>query len=71
MSTALPRPCRKGVRTMAKNGKPGNGRVGQVTGRSQVRNPVTGTWTKRDTATGRFMDVKQDPKPFKGVRKEH
>lgn len=55
---------------MAKNGKPGGGRVGQVTDRSQVKNPLTGTWTKRDTTTGRFMDVKQDPKPFKGVRKE-
>ncbi len=55
---------------MAKNGKPGGGRVGQVTGRSQVKNPLTGTWTKRDTTTGRFMGVKQDPKPFKGVRRE-
>ena len=29
-----------------------------------------GTWTKRDDKSGKFMDVKADPKPFKGVRKE-
>ena len=34
-------------------------------------NPVTGLWTKRDTQTGRFMNVKtSDNTPFKGVRKE-
>ena len=55
---------------MAKNPPKGPGRIGAVRGRSQVKNPVTGTWTKRDTATGRFMDVKRDAKPFKGVRKE-
>jgi hypothetical protein len=38
--------------------------------RSQVFNPVTQRWTKRDTETGRFMDQKTDGKPFKGVRKE-
>jgi hypothetical protein len=56
---------------MAKNKEPGDSRrVGAVKRRSQVKNPVTGTWTKRDDATGKFMDVKADPKPFKGVRKE-
>jgi hypothetical protein len=56
---------------MAKNKEPGDSRrVGAVKGRSQVKNPVTGTWTKRNDATGKFMDVKADPKPFKGVRKE-
>lgn len=56
---------------MAKNGKTGDGhRNGAVTGRSQTFNPQTETWTKRDTATGRFMDGKQDGTPFKGVRKE-
>jgi hypothetical protein len=30
-----------------------------------------GHWTKRDTASGRFIDQKADGKPFKGVRKEH
>jgi hypothetical protein len=56
---------------MAKNKETGDDRrVGAVKGRSQVKNPVTGTWTKRDDKTGKFMDVKADPKPFKGVRKE-
>lgn len=55
---------------MAKNGSPGGGRNGAVTGRSQTHNPRTDQWVKRDTETGRFMDVKQDGTPFKGVRKE-
>lgn len=55
---------------MAKNGPKGGGRSGAVTGRSQVKNPQTGLWTKRNTDTGQFMDVKQDGTPFKGVRKE-
>jgi hypothetical protein len=45
-------------------------RNGAVRDRSQVRNPKTDKWVKRDADTGRFMDVKQDGKPFKGVRKE-
>lgn len=55
---------------MAKNGPKGGGRRGAVTGRSQTKNPKTNTWTKRNTATGRFMDGKADGTPFKGVRKE-
>ena len=56
---------------MATNGKTGdNRRHGAVRERSQVFNPTTETWTKRDTNTGRFMDGKQDGTPFKGVRKE-
>jgi hypothetical protein len=56
---------------MAKNGTPGDGhRNGQVTQRSQTQTPL-GNWVKRDTSTGRFMDVKTSAKaPFKGVRKE-
>lgn len=38
--------------------------------RSQVFNPVTQTWTKRDGERGQFMDQKKDGDPFKGVRKE-
>lgn len=46
-------------------------RDGAVRDRSQTKNP-NGQWIKRDTETGRFMDVKtSDDKPFKGVRKEH
>ena len=46
-----------------------NARRGAVRGRSQFQTP-SGNWAKRDTQTGRIMDVKQDGKPFKGVRKE-
>jgi hypothetical protein len=55
---------------MARNGAKGSGRIGQVTGRSQVFNPSSGRWTKRDTTTGQFMDTKTGGTPFKGVRKE-
>ena len=56
---------------MATNPPIGDGhRKGAVRQRSQVKNPKTGVWTKRDSQTGRFMDGKSDGKPFKGVRKE-
>lgn len=56
---------------MATNPPKGDGhRNGAVRERSQVLNPVTQQWVKRDTETGRFMDVKQDGEPFKGVRRE-
>lgn len=56
---------------MAKNAPVGdNARRGAVRDRSQVYNPVTENWTKRDSDTGRFMDQKKDGEPFKGVRKE-
>lgn len=55
---------------MAKNKPYGdNHRIGAVRGRSQTRAP-NGNWVKRNTANGRFMDQKQDGKPFKGVRRE-
>jgi hypothetical protein len=41
-----------------------------VRDRSQVLNPHTGRYVKRDTDTGKFIDQKADPKPFKGVRRE-
>lgn len=47
-----------------------NHRNGMVKERSQVYNPKTEQWVKRDTETGQFMDVKKDGDPFKGVRKE-
>jgi hypothetical protein len=56
---------------MAKNMGSGKGRIGAVGGRSQKRNPATGLWTKRDTATGRFVDVKKSGGSFKGVRREN
>jgi hypothetical protein len=56
---------------MATNPPKGDGhRNGAVTRRTQTQTP-SGNWVKRDTDTGRFMDVKtSDGKPFKGVRKE-
>ena len=45
-------------------------RKGAVRKRSQTFNPKTNQFVKRDADTGKFMDVKQDGKPFKGVRKE-
>lgn len=47
-----------------------NARKGAVKDRSQVQNPKTGLYVKRDTETGRFMDVKTTGGKFKGVRKE-
>ena len=57
---------------MATNPPSGDGhRNGAVKGRSQTYNPKTDSWVKRDTKTGKFMDVKtSDNTPFKGVRKE-
>ncbi|NTW70656.1 MAG: hypothetical protein HGA49_00225 [Eubacteriaceae bacterium] len=55
---------------MAKNSGQ-NHRHGAVNDRSQVLNPKTGLYTKRDADTGRFIDVKTSSnEPFKGVRKE-
>jgi hypothetical protein len=56
---------------MATNPPKGDGhRNGAVRDRSQTYNPQNDRWTKRDSNTGRFMDQKSDPKPFKGIRRE-
>ncbi|WP_321480136.1 hypothetical protein [uncultured Bacteroides sp.] len=47
-----------------------NARIGAVRERSQVFNPKTGLYVKRDTNTGRFIDVKTTGGKFKGVRGE-
>ncbi len=59
---------------MAKNTGKGS-REGSVTNRTQVKNPQTGDYVKRNenkesSKTGEFMAVKKDGKPFKGVAKE-
>ena len=58
---------------MAENTGKGS-RKGAVKERTQVENPKTGDYTKRDETEGshkgEFMDVKKDGKPFKGVAKE-
>ena len=50
-------------------------RKGSVENRTQVKNPATGDYVKRNEdpkskADGEFMAVKKDDKPFKGVAKE-
>ncbi|MEO8534105.1 MAG: hypothetical protein ABI441_10150 [Flavobacterium sp.] len=56
---------------MATNAPKDGSRKGAVKDRSQIQNPKTGLWTKRDTETGKFMDVKtSSPEPFKGIKKE-
>jgi hypothetical protein len=56
---------------MATNPPKGDGhRNGPVKDRTQVFNPKTERWTKRDSETGQFMDQKADGTPFKGVTKE-
>jgi hypothetical protein len=56
---------------MATNPPKDNSRKGAVKERTQTYNPKTDHWVKRDTNTGRFMDVKtSDNSPFKGVTKE-
>ena len=56
---------------MATNPPKDESRKGAVKERSQFQNPKTGLWTKRDTETGRILDVKtSSPEKFKGIRKE-
>lgn len=56
---------------MATNPPSGDGhRNGAVRKHSQTFNSKTEQWVKRAKETGRFIDVKQDGTPFKGVRKE-
>jgi hypothetical protein len=54
---------------MAKNTNKGY-RKGTVADRTQVKNPRTGLWTKRDGSTGQFTAVKKDAGSFKGVKRE-
>ena len=44
-------------------------REGAVSHRSQFRTPA-GQWAKRDSETGRIVQVKAGRSPFKGIRKE-
>jgi hypothetical protein len=47
-----------------------NARKGAVKMRTQLKNPLTKTSTKRNKKGGEFMAVKKTAKKFKGVRKE-
>lgn len=55
---------------MATNPPKDGSRKGAVKNRSQVLNPKTGLYVKRDKSTGQFMDVKTTGGKFKGVTKE-
>tara|TARA_R110002167_G_scaffold79830_5_gene219867 strand:- start:6127 stop:6300 length:174 start_codon:yes stop_codon:yes gene_type:complete len=48
-----------------------NRRHGAVKNRSQVLNPKTKLYAKRNGENGQFMDVKTTGGKFKGVRKEN
>lgn len=59
---------------MAKNTGEGH-REGAVDDRTEVKNPQTEDWVKRNRDpdsddNGEFMDVKKDGKEFKGVANE-
>ena len=47
-----------------------NSRKGAVKKRTQLKNPLTRTSTKRNKKGGQFMAVKKSAKKFKGVRRE-
>lgn len=38
--------------------------------RVQIKNPVTGRWVKFDTNSGRIVDHKKSPGPYKGIKKK-
>jgi hypothetical protein len=64
---------RQGGDHMAVNKPTGdNARKGAVKKRSQLKGKLMGkpAWTKRDKATGEFVDVKKSKKKFKSVRRE-
>ncbi len=52
---------------MAKN-TGDSSRVGAVKERAQAQNPVSGRYVKIDTNTGRIVDSKKTPGPYKGIR---
>ena len=60
----------KGGESLATNPPKNNARKGAVRQRSQAYNPKTNRYVKRNSETGRFMDVKQNGSKFKGVRTE-
>jgi hypothetical protein len=47
-----------------------NARKGSVRKRTQLKNTLAGSWTKRSKNSGKFMDVTKSATKFKGVRKE-
>jgi hypothetical protein len=68
----VPRPLSENAEaSMAVNKPTGdNARKGAVKKRTQLKNPLTQTSTKRNKKGGQFMAVKKSAKKFKGVRRE-
>lgn len=59
------------MKRMAKNGRKGHGRKGEVKGRSQVLSGRNKRWTKVEKKTGRFIDqMAKLGQAFKGVKKK-
>lgn len=56
---------------MPKNGKVNNGRRNEkIEADTQVYNPATGNYIRRDAKTGKLTKVKSDGTAFKGLVKE-
>ncbi len=45
----------------------GTSKVNASATRVQVKNPITERWVKLDTTTGRIVETKKTPGPYKGV----
>jgi hypothetical protein len=45
-----------------------SGRIGAVKERVQAKNPITNRYVKIDTTTGRIVDQKKTPGPYKGIK---
>jgi hypothetical protein len=56
--------------SVAKNGERGS-QSAAVSSQPQAKNPAAGLWTKRNTSSGRFSEVKRSGNVVKGVRKEN
>jgi hypothetical protein len=58
---------------MAKGSTQASGRSGSrssASRRVQVKNPIIDRWVKVDTHTGRIVDTKKSPGPYKGIPKK-
>jgi hypothetical protein len=45
-----------------------SGRSSAIKGRVQAKNPVTDRYVKIDKSTGRIIDQKKTPGPYKGIK---
>jgi len=54
---------------MAKRGKSGKLK-GAISNRVQAKNPITKKWVKIDTQTGRIINHKKTPGPYKNIKEK-